>query len=195
MGSVGSGNSPLVISSPLIISMLRALPSSPNYNRSAGERRVGVGTLGRASNLLDSAKTGRARFMASREMEKAVTSRFVKGTYVSGFQHSTMRPKLYEHLRLWQGTINIQLPHDVAEDILIPSEIIPSFDAVDSNQNFRIRACSLKGVDGYQILPIDKETGAPKGHYAAKQIEVSLKDRIDLRPHEELEVELQGFEG
>lgn len=106
-----------------------------------------------------------------------------------------MRPKLYQHLGLWQGTINIQLSHDTADDVLIPTEIIPSFDPIDINQEFRIRACSLKGVSGYQILPIDKLTGAPKGHYEWKQIEVSLKDKIDLLPHEELDVELLGFEG
>ena len=77
---------------------------------------------------------------------------------------------------------------------MIPSEIIPGFDLIDINQKFRIRPCSLKGVSGYQILPIDKLTGAPKGHYEWKQIEVSLRDKIDLLPHEELEVELQGFE-
>lgn len=124
-----------------------------------------------------------------------MASRFVKGTYVSGFQHSAKRPNLYEHLGLWQGTINIQLSHDVAEDILIPREIISGVDPFDDNQRFRIRACILKGVAGYQILPIDKETGAPKGHYEQKQIEVSLKEKIDLRPLEELEVELQGFGG
>jgi hypothetical protein len=106
-----------------------------------------------------------------------------------------MRPKLYRHLGLRQGTINIQLSHDVGEDVLIPSVIIPGLDPIDVDQNFRIRPCNLKGVSGYQILPTDKQTGAPRGHYEQKQIEVSLSREIDLRPNEELEVELQGFEG
>jgi hypothetical protein len=124
-----------------------------------------------------------------------VASRFVKGIYVDGLQHSAIRPKLYQHLGLWQGTINIQLSHDADEDVLIPNKIIPGLDPIDDDQKFLIRACTLKGVAGYQILPIDKQTGAPRGHYEQKQIEVSLKHKIDLRPHEELEVELQGFEG
>jgi hypothetical protein len=124
-----------------------------------------------------------------------VASRFVTGTYVNGFGHSAMRPKLYQHLGLWQGTINIQLSHGTADDVLIPREIIPGIDPIDVNQKFRIRACILKGVAGYQILPIDRETEAPRGHYEQKQIEVSLREKIDLRPREELEVELQGFEG
>jgi hypothetical protein len=128
------------------------------------------------------------------EGRETLASRFVKGMYVNGFQHSAMRPKFYQHLGLWQGTINIQLSHDTGEDVLIPSEIIPGLDPFDVDQNFRIRACNLKGVAGYQILPIDKQTGAPRGHYEQKQIEVSLIEKIDLRPHEVLEVELQGFE-
>jgi len=104
-----------------------------------------------------------------------------------------MRPKLYEHLGLWQGTINVQLWHGVTDDILVPRKIIPGLDPIDVDQSFRIRACRLKGVTGYQILPIDKQTGAPKGHYEQKQIEVALVEKIDLRPHEELEVELEGF--
>jgi hypothetical protein len=124
-----------------------------------------------------------------------LVSRFVKGRYVDGFRHSAMRPKLYQHLGLWQGTINIQLSHDAGEDVLIPNEIVPGLDPIDVNQDFRIRACNLKGVAGYQILPIDKQTGAPRGHYEQKQIEVSLSKKIDLLANEELEVELQGFEG
>ena len=47
---------------------------------------------------------------------------FVKGTYVSGFGHSKYRPRLYEALGLWQGTINIQLPGETDERFLIPDK-------------------------------------------------------------------------
>jgi hypothetical protein len=121
----------------------------------------------------------------------------VRGTYVSGLSHSQRRPKLYQDLGLWRGTINIQLPAETDERILIPNERIlgrDPFDLVEENQDFLIRHCKLKGVFGYQILPIDKTTSVPRGHHASKVIEISLKERIDVRPNEELEVELQGFE-
>ena len=123
-------------------------------------------------------------------------SKFVTGTYVSGLQHSQFRPKFCQDLGLWQGTINIQLPAATDESILIPLDKIPGRDPIDfdSNQDFLIRPCKLKGISGYQILPIDKTTGEPRGHHSAKLIEITLRERIDLQPGEELEVELQGFE-
>jgi hypothetical protein len=123
-----------------------------------------------------------------------VSSKFVKGMYVNGWAQSANRPEFYRRLGLRQGTINIQLPHETAEDIFIPTKIISGVDAFDAEQNFRIRPCKVKGVAGYQILPIDKSTRAPKGHYGQKQIEISLKEEIELEPNEELEVELEGFE-
>jgi len=119
---------------------------------------------------------------------------FVRGTYVTGCNHSKYRPKLYEDLGLWQGTINIQLPVETDERFLRPTERISGRDLIDSGQDFLIRHCKLRGVVGYQILPIDKATGDPRGHHALKRIEISLKEQIDLRPDEEIEVELQGFE-
>jgi CTP-dependent riboflavin kinase len=115
---------------------------------------------------------------------------------VSGLQHSQFRPKFCQDLGLWQGTINIQLPAATDESILIPLDKIPGRDPIDfdSNQDFLIRPCKLKGISGYQILPIDKTTGEPRGHHSAKLIEITLRERIDLQPGEELEVELQGFE-
>lgn len=65
---------------------------------------------------------------------------------------------------------------------------------LDANQDFLIRPCKLKGVHGYQILPIDCVTGDPRGHHASKWIEISLKEKIDVQPGEELEVELQEFD-
>jgi len=120
----------------------------------------------------------------------------VKGTYVPGFKDSPRRPNLYQDLGLWQGTINIQLPAGTDRNILIPNERIPGRDPFDSeeNQDFLIRRCKLKGVLGYQILPIDKDTAAPRGHHASRVIEISLHKKIDVQPNEELEVELQGFE-
>ena len=122
-----------------------------------------------------------------------MASVFVKGTYMSGCGHSKYRPRLYEALGLWQGTINIQLPGETDERSLIPAERVPGRDPIDSDQDFLVRPCVLKGVPGFQILPIDKATGHPRGHHASKKIEISLRRKIDLRLDEELEVELQGF--
>jgi hypothetical protein len=123
-----------------------------------------------------------------------LASVFVKGTYVSGCNHSQYRPKLYEDLGLWRGTINIQLRAETDGRFLIPNERIPGRDPIDADQDFLIRPCKLKGVVGYQILPIDKATGDPRGHHASKKIEISLKKEIELRPNEEIEIELQGFD-
>jgi len=97
---------------------------------------------------------------------------------------------------MWQGTINIQVPAETDEPLLIPNKRIPGRDSIDldSNQDFLIRPCKLKGVVGLQILPVDKATGEPRGHHVSKIIEISLKEKIDLRPDEELEVELQEFD-
>ena len=124
-------------------------------------------------------------------------SQFVKGTYVPGANHSRLRPKFYELLGLWQGTINIQLPTETDEAILIPNERVPGRDPIDldSNQDFLIRPCILKGFAGYQILPIDKTTSEPRGYHAYKRIEIALKGTIQLQPNEELEVQLQEFGG
>lgn len=123
-------------------------------------------------------------------------SKFVRGVYVSGANHSRFRPKLYEHLGMWQGTINIQLPAETDEGVLIPDKRVPGCDPFDlsAHQDFVIRPCRLKGVFGYQILPIDKTTSEPRGHHTLKRIEIALKETIALEPDEELEVELQGFE-
>jgi CTP-dependent riboflavin kinase len=122
-----------------------------------------------------------------------VSSVLLRGIYKSGCGHSKYRPKLYETLGLWPGTINIQLPVETDERFLLPTERVPGRDPIDSEQDFLIRACKLKGIIGLQMLPIDKTTGHPRGHHSSKTIEVSLSRKIDLRLGEELEVELQGF--
>lgn len=97
---------------------------------------------------------------------------------------------------MWQGTINIQLPPDTDEPIITPTIRIAGVDFFDleENQDFLVRPCMLKGVKGYQVLPIDKMTGVPRGHHSSKIIEISLESRINLQLSEELEVELEGFE-
>jgi CTP-dependent riboflavin kinase len=115
---------------------------------------------------------------------------------VSGLGHSGRRPRFYGSLGLWQGTINIQLSGDTDMRNLIPCDRRPGIDPFDfeeENQDFLVRPCKLKGVCGYQLLPINKTTGEPRGHHAEKVIEISLKERIELKPNEELEVELEGF--
>ena len=131
----------------------------------------------------------------TREGEENVSSKLFRGTYVSGLGHSGRRPRLYESLRLWQGTINIKLPGNTDMRDLIPCDRTPGIDPFDfeENQDFLVRPCKLKGVHGYQLLPINKTTGEPRGHHASKVIEISLKERIELKPNEELEVELEGF--
>jgi hypothetical protein len=97
---------------------------------------------------------------------------------------------------MWQGTINIQLPTETDDRILIPVERVVGDDQVDvrSNQDFLVRRCKLKGTNGYQILPIDKTMNVPRGYHAVKRIEVTLRQRIEVQIGEELEVELLGFE-
>lgn len=125
-----------------------------------------------------------------------MSSKFVRGYYVSGCNHSGSRPLFYKSLGLCKGTVNIKLPEDTSESLIIPSERREGLDPIDleAKQAFLIRACRLKGVDGYQVLPIDKTTNEPKGHHLSKIIEISLRNKIELTPNEELEVELQGFE-
>jgi hypothetical protein len=125
-----------------------------------------------------------------------LASKFVRGQYVPGWNHSRFRPNLYRHLGMWQGTINIQLPTETDDRILIPVERVVGDDQVDvrSNQDFLVRRCKLKGTNGYQILPIDKTMNVPRGYHAVKRIEVTLRQRIEVQIGEELEVELLGFE-
>ena len=125
-----------------------------------------------------------------------MVSKLVRGVYVSGCNHSPLRPLFYASLGLWQGTINIQLPKDISESLIFPNKEKEGLDPIDlnANQDFLIRRCRLKGVEGYQILPIDKTTSAPRGHHSSKIIEISLEEKIELKPREELEVELRDFE-
>jgi hypothetical protein len=128
------------------------------------------------------------------EGELKMGSRVVSGFYISGCNHSGLRPKFYESLRLWKGTINIQLPPETDESVILPNKRVPGLDPIDSNQDFLVRPCRLKGGSGYQILPIDKTTSVPRGHHSEKVIEISLTTKIEIRPNEKLEVELEGFE-
>jgi CTP-dependent riboflavin kinase len=123
-------------------------------------------------------------------------SRVVSGTYVSGHNHSARSPKFYESLGLWKGTINVQLPRETDESVILPKERVPGLDPFDQNENqdFLIRPCRLKGVSGYQIVPIDKTTSAPRGHHSEKVIEIALTKEIEIKPDEELEVKLEGFD-
>ena len=123
-----------------------------------------------------------------------MASRKVKGVYVNGWNHSGDRPKFYESLGLWRGSINIQLPPQTDGSLILPGRRVEGLDPVDMNQYFLIRPCKLRDSSGFQILPVDKNTDEPKGHYAEKVIEISLREKIEIKPNEELEVELQDFE-
>jgi hypothetical protein len=125
-----------------------------------------------------------------------VSSKLVRGTYTGGAHHSERRPQFYKLLGLRQGTINMQLPQDTSASLILPNKRIRGLDQFDleHNQDFLIRRCVLKKVEGYQVLPIDKTTGEPRGHHAEKVIEISLADDIGLTLGENLEVELKDFE-
>jgi hypothetical protein len=124
-----------------------------------------------------------------------MSSQRVRGFYVSGHNHSGLRPRFYESLGLWRGTINIQLPRETDESLILPNQRVPGLDPIDldANQDFLVRPYSLKGDRGYQILPIDKTTSEPRGHHSEKVIEIALTTKIEIKPYEELEVELKGF--
>jgi hypothetical protein len=102
----------------------------------------------------------------------------------------------YKSLGLCIGSINIRLPQGTDESLILPNERREGLDPFDiaENQDFLIRPCRLKGVDGYQILPIDKTRNDPRGHHSEKVIEIALKKKIAIKPNEELEVELEGFD-
>jgi hypothetical protein len=123
-------------------------------------------------------------------------SRVVRGIYVPGHNHSGLRPKFYESLGLWKGTINIQLLPETDESLILPNERVPGLDPIDLNENqdFLIRPCRLKSGSGYQILPINKTTSQPRGHHSEKVIEIALTKKVEIKPNEELEVELEGFD-
>jgi hypothetical protein len=123
-----------------------------------------------------------------------MSSKLVRGVYVPGCNHSGQRPKFYESLGVWQGSINILMAQGTEESLILPNKRVPGIDPIDVNQDFLIRACRLKGVTGYQILPIDKATSEPRGHHSDKVIEIALREKIEIKPKEELEVELEGFE-
>jgi CTP-dependent riboflavin kinase len=122
-----------------------------------------------------------------------MSSRFIRGLYTSGANHSGYRPLFYKYLGLWQGTINIRVSSETDENILLPTKRIPGLDPIDENQDFLVRACVLKGVAGYQVLPINKHTGRPKGHHWLGVIEIGLVQHIDVKFGDELEVELGEF--
>jgi hypothetical protein len=95
-----------------------------------------------------------------------------------------------------EGTINIQLAAHVYDLLPFPNQRVQGRDPIDfeHNQDFLIRKCKLKGTDGYQILPINKTTGEPRGHHELKRIEIALRWKIELTPGEELRLELQDVD-
>jgi hypothetical protein len=73
---------------------------------------------------------------------------------------------------------------------------VPGIDAFDSeeNQDFLIRPCVLKGVSGFQVLPIDRATGTPRGLHGGNILEISLIREVEVIHGDALEVELHGYE-
>ena len=126
----------------------------------------------------------------------------IKGTYIRNQygQFKYDRPKFYAEVerqtgvRLEQGTLNIQcVPEDFVE-IPEPSIRIEGLDQIDidANQFLRIGPCSIRGIQGFQILPVEKPN-RKRGHHDDGIIEVSLEKTLDdLRGGEELEVTFPG---
>ena len=123
-----------------------------------------------------------------------MSSRIVRGKYVPGCGHSRHRPLFYAKLRLRCGTLNMIVEAGTEQSILIPITRVPGCDPIDFDQDFLIRPCFLKQVGGYQILPVTKSTNKLAGHHAEGIIEIALFKTIDVKPGDELEVELQDYE-
>lgn len=123
-----------------------------------------------------------------------MASRVVRGVYVNGSNHSPLRPKFYKSMGLWQGSINIRLPAEIDESLIIPKKRVEGLDPIDADQYFLIRPCKLKDRRGFQILPVKKSTGDLQGHHAEGVIEIALTEKIELTANEQLEVELEDFD-
>jgi hypothetical protein len=117
---------------------LRLLPPEPINEGPLESRAADIvmqssGHLRACTSRLDRAK------LKLEELASTFENEFYKGRYVGGCGDAKERPKFYEHLGMHQGTINIQMSHDVAEEVLIcRGEIVPGLDPIDHNQNFRI---------------------------------------------------------
>jgi hypothetical protein len=117
----------------------------------------------------------------------------IRGVYTTGARHSALRPKFYKSLGTRQGTINVRVLTPVDPSVLLPNHRITGTDQIDiiHHQDFLVRECCLRGVKGYQVLPIDKTTGEPRGYHRLGVIEITLLKEISLADKELLEVELK----
>src|ERR1700684_3034717 len=97
----------------------------------------------------------------------------------------------YKSLGTRQGTINVRVLTPVDPSVLLPNHRITGTDQIDihHHQDFLVRECCLRGGRGYQILPIKKTTGEPRGHHRLGVIEItlleefSLADKLKFEPH------------
>jgi CTP-dependent riboflavin kinase len=121
----------------------------------------------------------------------------IRGTYLkSGFGHfSTCRPKFYAEvekrtgLSLHPGTINMLCEPEAFRTIPEPALRIEGVDDIDVNEDqyLLLGPCSIKGVQGYRILPVVRPD-RKAGHDSEGIIEISLVRKLDLHNGEELEV-------
>ncbi len=104
----------------------------------------------------------KASELVSSMWERDGLTAWSEDVYVPGCNHSGLRPKFYESLGLWQGTINFQLPRGTDEPLILPNKRVPGLDPIDlsANQDFLVRPCRLKGGSGYQILPMIRRRAA-----------------------------------
>ena len=93
-------------------------------------------------------------------------------------------------IKLHQGTLNIRCDPQVfasIPDLLLRIEGVDEID-IKANQDLLIGPCSIRGIQGYRILPVVRPN-IRAGHDTQNIIEVSLADKLpDIRDGDELEV-------
>jgi len=93
-------------------------------------------------------------------------------------------------IRLHQGTLNIRCELEVFSSIPEPTLRIDGVDEIDknANQDLLIGPCSIKGIQGYRILPVIRPN-TKAGHDGRNIIEISLAEELPgLNDGDELEV-------
>src|SRR5262249_54898250 len=109
---------------------------------------------------------------------------------------STCRPKFYAEVekqtgfRLRQGTLNILCEPDVFGTIPEPRLRIDGVDQIDieAKQDLLIEPCSIRGVQGYRILPVVRPN-TTAGHNSESIIEISLAGELSgIHDGDQLEV-------
>jgi hypothetical protein len=106
----------------------------------------------------------------------------VRGIVKSGGkQWSRLRPLFYAEVelvlgvKLRQGTINVELSHEVFERLCHhPWFVVPGIDRIDidDTQNLGMIPCQVAGVLGVRVIPFNRQTGGLGGYQ--NTVEISL---------------------